>query len=66
MERDYVTLTIRIGGYIVAALAAMFTLGVIFALLLRRWPEAGVMFLWTAGAAVVSAMLFGYARKVAR
>lgn len=66
MERDWVTLTIKAGGWIVAALAALFMLGMLAALLLRRWPEVGVMFLWTAGAAVVSAMLFGYARKVAR
>ena len=66
MERDWVTITIKAGGFIVAAMAAFFTLGLLAALMLRRWPEAGVMFLWTTGAAVLSAMLFGYARKVAR
>lgn len=66
MERDWVTITIRVGGFIVAAFAVLFALGMIAALMLQRWPEAGVMFLWVAGAAVVSAMLFGYARKVAR
>lgn len=65
-DRDWVTITIKVGAVFVALLAAFFVLSMAAAVMLGRWDQAGYMLLWVVGAAVVSAMLFGYARKVAR